>query len=483
MIRLNGNHVPNRRTYPVKVLQFGEGNFMRAFFNWMMDRMNREANFSASAVVVQPIERGMSQQLNEQDGLFTLYLQGLQNGRPAQDRQVIESISRAVDPYTDVEAYLALAEIPELRYIVSNTTEAGIAFREDDRLDDAPQKCFPGKLTALLYRRYRTFRGAEDKGFVIIPCELIDRNGDKLKDIVLRYARLWALEDAFIEWVVRWNTFCCSLVDRIVPGYPKDDIERITEELGYEDQLVVVGEWFHLWVIEGPGWIADELPFAEAGLNVKIVEDMTPYRTRKVRILNGAHSAMAPTAFLYGVDTVREAIEHDVLGEFARSLIEDEIIPTLDLPLAELRDFAEAVVERFRNPYINHYLSSILLNSMSKFETRDLPSLLEYVRRNGKLPRRLVFALAALLGAYEGRRGDEAFVMHDDPDITDMYHRAWTACDGTKPALYELVKTVLGYESVWKQDLNDIAGLTDAVTESLFRIKTEGMRAALQAVR
>ncbi|HLR75042.1 MAG TPA: tagaturonate reductase, partial [Virgibacillus sp.] len=297
MQKLNEN-VIKKQVYPEKILQFGEGNFMRAFVDWKIDLLNQKTDFNGSVVVVQPIEQGLVNQLNEQDGLYTLYLQGIKNGEAVKEHSVIQSISRGLDLMTDYDEYLKVAENPELRFIFSNTTEAGITYDETDQLTDKPQKTFPGKLTAFLYHRYQIFQGDSNKGFILIPCELIEQNGQKLEEIVLRYAEQWDLGADFINWIHEGNTFCNSLVDRIVPGYPKDTIEEITEELGYRDELVVVGEQYHLWVIEGPEWIQDEFPVDQIGLNVLFVEDLTPYRTMKVRILNGAHTAMTPVYYL-----------------------------------------------------------------------------------------------------------------------------------------------------------------------------------------
>ena len=480
MIRLNSGNFKTYKQYPEKVLQFGEGNFMRAFVDWQIHTMNQQTDFNGGVVVVQPLANGLAEMLNEQDGLYTLYLQGIKDGEAVKEHEVINCITRTLNPYAQHDEYMKLAENPELRFIVSNTTEAGIAFEESDKLTDAPQTSFPGKLTALLHRRYEHFQGDNSKGFILIPCELIDRNGDELKKVVLKYAELWNLGEGFVNWLHEANTFCCSLVDRIVPGYPRDSIAEITEELGYEDKLVVVGEQFHLWVIEGPQWIKEEFPAHLAGLNVLVVEDMTPYRTRKVRILNGAHTAMTPVAYLYGIDTVAESIEHEVVGPFVKSLIYEEIIPTLDLPAEELNSFADAVLERFLNPYVQHYLMSISLNSVSKFKTRDLPSLLQYVESKGQLPEKLVFSLSALIAFYSGRRGEEVIQLADDADILEWFAGLWNHCDGSDAGLRTLVSSVLAATNRWGCDLNGVAGLTDKVTEGLIAIQTTGMVAALQ---
>lgn len=481
-MKLNKGIFKNYKKYPEKVLQFGEGNFLRAFIDWQINKMNNEADFNGSVVVVQPIERGLVDKLNEQDGLYTLYLQGMKEGKAVKEHSIINTISRGINPYANYEEFLKVAENPELRFIISNTTEAGIAFDENDKLQDKPQSSYPGKLTAFLYHRFKAFNGDKGKGFIIIPCELIDRNGEKLETIIRKYAEIWNLGKEFTAWLDAANTFCCSLVDRIVPGYPRDTIDEVTKELGYEDNLVDVGEQFHLWIIEGPEWIKNELPVDKAGLNVKFVEDMTPYRTRKVRILNGAHTSLVPVAYLYGLNTVSESVEHEVIGKFVRGVMYDEIIPTLDLPEDELKYFASAVLERFTNPFVKHYLMSIALNSMSKFETRDLPSLLEYKNRKGELPKRLLFSLASLIEFYKGKRGNEDIKLADNQDILDLYKSLWSNYDGTETGLKKIVTSVLGYEKNWKMDLNKVEGLNDAVTSYLSKIEKLGIKEAVKEV-
>lgn len=481
-MKLNKEIFKEFKKYPEKVLQFGEGNFLRAFVDWQIDKMNKDADFNGSVVVVQPIENGLVDMLNDQDGLYTLYLQGIKDGKAVKEHEIINSISRGINPYREYEQFLNIAEQPELRFIISNTTEAGITYDENDKLSDKPQNSYPGKLTGLLYHRFKFFNGDDKKGLIIIPCELIDRNGEKLKKVIIKYAEDWKLESEFIDWINNANTFCCTLVDRIVPGYPRDTIKEVTEELGYEDNLVDVGEQFHLWVIEGPSWIENEFPTGKANLNVKFVDDVTPYRTRKVRILNGAHTSLVPVAYLYGLDTVGESVDHEVIGKYIRETIFEEIIPTLDLPEEELKEFSEAVLERFQNPFVKHYLMSIALNSMSKFETRDLPSLLEYVNRKGKLPKKLCFSLAALIEFYKGKRGTEDIKLADDQHILDLYKSLWENCDGSKASLKNLVTSVLGYEKNWKMDLNKVDGLTDKVTDYLIKIEELGVKEAVKEV-
>ncbi|WP_020526815.1 tagaturonate reductase [Flexithrix dorotheae] len=480
--KLLNRTLEQRERLPEKILQFGEGNFLRAFVNWIVDTMNKKLDFKAGVAVVQPIDRGLVDMLNDQDGLYTLYLNGIKNGKAVSEHQVIDCITRGLNPYKQYEEYLAIGESKDLKFIISNTTEAGIAFNENDKLDDAPQQSFPGKLTALLHKRFQKFGGSKESGLVFIPCELIDKNGIKLKATILQFADLWNLGDDFKNWIEQDNIFCNTLVDRIVPGYPRDKIAEITQELGYKDNLVVEGEQFHLWVIEAGKAVSDIFPADQAGLNVIFTDNQTPYRTRKVRILNGAHTTMVPVSYLYGIDTVRETVEDEVMGKFAKDAIFEEIIPTLDLPQEELEGFANDVLDRFRNPYIKHFLISISLNSNSKYETRVLPSLLEYTKRKGTLPEKLTFALASLIVFFKGDRNGTKIDLKDDQDVLELYQKVWSEYDGTAAGAKKLVSEVLAYEKVWKQDLNKVEGLTDKVAGYVQTILTDGMEKAVKAI-
>ena len=471
------------RDLPERVLQFGEGNFLRGFVDWMVDRLNREGLFGGRVVVVQPIRNGLVHLLEEQDGLYTLLLRGLQGGKVVEEKEIIGSISRGIDPYTDYDAYLACARQPELRFVVSNTTEAGIACDPSDRPDARPPASFPGKLTAFLHERWRHFGGDEGKGLVMIPCELIERNGDNLRRCVLETARSWELDPAFSTWVERANVFANTLVDRIVTGYPGDEAAAITESLGYEDRLLDTGEVFHAWVIEAPPGVAEELPLTRAGLNVTWTDDVNPYRDRKVRILNGAHTMTVLAAYLAGHDTVKECMDDPVVSGYLRAGLHDEIIPTLDLPRADLESFASAVLERFANPFVRHELLSIALNSTSKYRARVLPSLREYRSRKGELPPRLTFALAALIafyrgteirdGALVGHRGAEEYLVRDDAPVLELFRRVWTRHEQDRD-VRALVETVLGESSVWGEDLRAMPGLTEAVAAYLAGILERG---------
>lgn len=396
------NHTKKIR--PEKIIQFGEGGFLRGFVDWILQITNEKTDFDASVVVVQPIEQGLCDRLSAQDCVYTHIARGMKDGTPTVDTKIIDVISRTVKPYDDYEAYLKLAENPDFRFVFSNTTESGIAFVAEDKADDAPPKSFPAKVTALLHKRF--LLGLD--GFIFMPCELIEKNGETLKKIILQYADLWNLGDDFKQWIEEKNTFCNTLVDRIVTGYPKG--ENI--DLGYEDNMLNTSELFHLWVIEAPETILEEIPFDKTGLNIIITDNLDMYRTRKVRILNGAHTSMIPYAMLEGIETVKDCMEDENMSAFVRRCVFDEIIPTLDLPKEELIDYAENVFERFNNPFIRHFCSSISLNSVSKFKVRVLPSLLEYIKRTDAMPENLIFSLAKLIEFYKyGTPTDDADVI------------------------------------------------------------------------
>lgn len=490
---LNDKDKERLAALPEKVLQFGEGNFMRGFVDWMIHQLNKNELFNGRVVVVQPIEQGLSHVLNEQDGLYTLLLRGIQEDNEVIEQEVISSISRAIDPYKQFEDYLNCAKNPELRYIFSNTTEAGIAYSASDRYEDTPPASFPGKLTVFLHKRFETFNGDPTKGMVIIPCELIDHNGDELRTIVLRLAKEWNLGEAFIQWVKEANFFLSTLVDRIVTGYPHEEIEAFTEQTGYEDKLFNTAEIFHLWVIQGDKRFAEELPFTKIGLNVIWTDDMTPYRTQKVRILNGAHTMTALAAYLYGVDTVKDCMDDSTIRRYMEKGIYDEIIPTLDMPLEELNEFARAVVDRFANPYNKHYLLSIALNSVSKFKTRVLPSILDYVDQKNELPKALTFSMAALLAFYRGtelrehvligkREAGNEYDISDDQPILELFQQQWSQCSEDEQSIRQLVHEVLQHEELWGVNLTSIPNFAELVADYLVTIITNGINEAIKDV-
>jgi tagaturonate reductase len=470
MKKLNRKNLGLSNDLPIKIIQFGEGNFLRAFVDYSFQKLNEECDFNAGIAVVQPIDRGLVRMLNDQNGLFTLFMKGVKKGQQIQEKELITNIVKGVDPYTDFDNYLNLAREEELSFIISNTTEAGIAYLDSDKANMRPPTSFPAKLTILLYERYKHFKGDVNKGLTIIPCELINYNSDTLKEIILKYVALWSLDEGFETWILNHNSFHNTLVDRIVPGYPKDEIEEYSKQLGYEDNLIVSAETFFLWVIEGDEELKKKLPFDRTDLNVLIVKNMQPYRTRKVRILNGAHTAMVPFSILYGNTTVKETVDNKFTGEFINKVVFEEIIDTLDMDKEELRSFSEEVLDRFRNPYIKHNLSSIALNSISKFKVRVLPSLLEYIEINRKIPIRLTYAFACLIRFYQGTWQSENLPLNDNPEIINEFSKIWELKDYN-----QISKAVLSRTDYWGEDLSKIEMLPRAIAIALEEIDTFGI--------
>ena len=464
--------------YPTKVIQFGEGNFLRAFVDWIIWNTNKATDFNAGVVVVQPIDRGMVDMLNSQDGLYHVNLQGIDKGQAVDSIEMIDVINGGLNPYTQNEEFMALGENPEIRFVISNTTEAGIAFDPSCKLEDKPASSYPGKLTQLLYHRYEHFNGDMSKGFIILPCELIFLNGKELKKCIYQYIELWNLGEGFKAWFEQACGVYCTLVDRIVPGYPKDTIDQIHERIGFKDNLVVKGEIFHLWVIEAPESVAAEFPADKAGLNVLFVPSEAPYHERKVTLLNGPHTVLSPVGYLSGLDTVKECVEDPQVGQFVRKVMYGELMETLNLPKEELQAFADSVVERFLNPYVKHFVTSIMLNSFPKYKTRDLPGLKTYLERKGELPKCLVLGLAAIITYYKGgKRGDVEIVPNDDAAIVALLKDLWATGD-----LRQVAEGVLAAEFIWGENLNEIPGLADLVVADLEIIQNEGMRAAVETV-
>ena len=478
MERLNRTTAPQARTYTEKVIQFGEGNFLRAFIEWIIWKTNQKTDLNASVVVVQPIEKGMVDWLNEQDCLYHLNLQGLDKGQPVDSVDLIDVISRGINPYRDFQDYLRLSEQPEMRFIISNTTEAGIAFDPSCKFTDEPALSYPGKLTQLLYHRYEYFKGDKTKGFIMFPCELIFENGKHLKECILQYIDLWNLGEGFKDWFLSACGVYSTLVDRIVPGYPRDTVAQLTERIGIEDRLLDKAEIFHLWVIEAPKQVSDEFPADKAGLNVLFVPSEAPYHERKVTLLNGPHTVLSPVGYLSGLDTVKQCCEDPLIGKFVHKVMFEELLPTLNLPKEELEKFASDVMDRFRNPFVKHFVTSIMLNSFPKFRTRDLPGLKTYLERKGTLPKGIVLGLAAICTYYKGgMRGETPIVPNDDPKIMDLLKDLWATGDTKKVA-----DGVLGAEFIWDEDLNKVPGLNNLLVELLDKIQKDGMRVAVESI-
>lgn len=467
--------------YPERIIQFGEGNFLRAFVDWQIDLLNEHTDLNAGVVIVRPIQSDFPPSLSTQEGLYTTIIRGLnEQGEAVSDARLIRSVNREISVYSQYDEFLKLAHNPDMRFVFSNTTEAGISYHAGDKYDDAPAASYPAKLTRLLFERFTHFNGAADKGWIIIPCELIDYNGDALRELVLRYAQEWALPAAFIAWLNDANTFCSTLVDRIVTGYPRDEVAELEAGLGYQDCFLDTAEHFYLFVIQGPKSLAAELRLDKYSLNVMIVDDIKPYKERKVAILNGAHTALVPVAFQAGLDTVGEAMNDAEICAFVERAIYEEIIPVLDLPRDELHSFASAVTGRFRNPYIKHQLLSIALNGMTKYRTRILPQLLAGQKATGKLPARLTFALAALIAFYRAERNGERYPVQDDAHWLERYQQLWTQHHDKQVTTRELVSSVLSVSEHWEQDLTLVNGLVDQVALDLDAILSKGMRDAVK---
>lgn len=480
MEQLNRTNHPGHQ-YPTRIIQFGEGNFLRAFIDWQIDILNEKTDLNAGVTIVRPINTDFPPSLNTQDGLYTTIIRGLdENGNKVKESRIIRSVNNEINIYQSYDEYLQLAHNLEIKFIFSNTTEAGISFHEGDKFDDRPQVSYPAKLTRLLYERFSVVNGDKDKGFILLPCELIDYNGEQLKKLIFKYAEEWHLSAEFLQWLEAANTFCSTLVDRIVTGYPHAEAAELEAELGYKDAFLDTAEHFHLFVIQGPKSLEKLLHLDEVNLNVLIVDDIKPYKERKVAILNGAHTALVPVAYLAGVNTVGEAMNDAELCRFVKSTMDKEIIPVLSLPKDELQRFADAVIKRFQNPFIQHQLLSISLNSMTKYRTRNLPQLIAYVEKFGKLPPHLTFALAALIAFYRGERDGQAIPLQDDEHWLVNFKNWWQELEKGDISLFQLVHNVLKQEAHWERDLTAIPQLVETVTQQLETILEKGMRQALR---
>ena len=473
---------------PEKVLQFGEGNFLRAFVDYWFDVANEKAGWNGKCCLVQPIAQGLTELINAQEGLYTLYLRGTQNGEKVDRKRVISSVSRCLNPYAP-EGFAAMMEVAvsdDLEYIVSNTTEAGIVYDPACQFADRPASSFPGKLTQVLHTRFL----AGKPGVVILSCELIDNNGKELLRCVNQYIEQWDLGAAFAAYVNEKCTFCSTLVDRIVPGRIRDDgeVARLEKENGYKDPLTDVGEVFGVWNIEGPAWLAEKLPFQKAGVNCIVVPDVTPYKKRKVRILNGAHTGFVLGAYLGGYDIVRDCMHDDTVRSYMNKMLFEEILPILPLPKEDVESFASAVQDRFNNPFINHELLSISLNSTSKWRARNMPSFLEYLESYGKLPQCLTMSFAAYIAFFSSdiqtlseqglvcrRPKGNTYVANDDRWVLEFYY----AHKDDTPE--DLVCAVMANEKMWGQDLTKIPGFEAVTVENLKMIRKDGALAAYKA--
>lgn len=481
MKKLNRNTIQSK-LYPEKILQIGEGNFLRCFIDWQIDILNEKNGLDAGIVVARPINSDFPPSLNSQDGLYTTFLRGYDDeGNLRDEQRLITAVNREISIYNEYEQFLALAKDPAIRFIVSNTTEAGITFDAADGFDDSPPAEFPAKLTRFLYERFLACSGAIDCGFVLIPCELIDYNGEELKKNVLQYVDLWQLNEEFRYWVVSANTFCSTLVDRIVTGYPENEAPELAEKLGYEDRFMVAGEYFHLFIIQAPKQLEDELKLAGSGLNIKVVDDLKPYKDRKVGILNGCHTALTPIAHLCQIELVKDAVSDPDLAEFLAQLLDKEIIPYLKMPTSYLQEYAATVIGRFKNPYINHRLLDISLNSMTKFKTRLLPQFLQYYKERKSIPPLMSLSFAALISFYKGENEGIQYPVKDDQRFLELYQELWSdPTPLTMERAEKISRTILGLEDHWGSSLLSVEGLPEKMAADLMAIDSKGMLVTLK---
>ena len=448
-------------------IQFGEGNFLRAFVDYCIQILNDKTSFSGKVNIIQPLPEGMIEQLKIQNGKYNLFHEGIIQGKTIRDRMQINCVKQMNNPYQEFDQFLELAENENLTFVFSNTTEAGIVLDTEDQFTGKPPRSFPGKLTRLLHHRYKTFNGDPSKVLHIMPSELIEQNGTKLKKIILELSKIWKLEDHFISWINQ-NHFYNTLVDRIVPGFPKKDLDFYKNELFFDDQLIVTCEPFFLWVIEGNPELLKIFPIDQLKeIDVKVVPDLGIFRTRKVRILNGSHTTMVPVGLLHGTKTVSDILKNDFLKTFLSQTLFDEIIPSVDLDKQQLNDYAHSVLERFSNPFIIHKLESISLNSISKFKVRVLPSLISYFRKQGKVPKNLTFSMAALIYFYGKEISKHPYPLKDDPEIIAFFNKIWSERNIEKVVLETLSNTDL-----WDKNLAEISPLKYSLTKALNALAT-----------
>ena len=459
---------------PIKILQFGEGNFLRAFVDWQIDKANEAGIMNHGVAIVQPIDKGMAGMLEQQDCLYHVYLEGVKDKQPVKDIRLVKSVQCAINPYEDYAAYEQIFLSPELEATVSNTTEAGIRYEEGDDLWALPPKSYPAKMTALLYKRFKHFAGDPTKGLCIICCELIENNGSTLREYVLRHAEYNKLGADFIEWVEKYCHFCDTLVDRIVPGFPRENINEIKAELGFDDNLVVKAEFYHLWAIGGPGYeeVQRRLPLDKAGLHVIFMPTIKQFRDKKVRILNGSHTGMVPIGLQIGCETVMDAFNNADLEAFINTMVAEEVIPMIEEGQAELKEFAAGILERFYNPYIRHMLKTISLNSLSKWETRNFPTVLDNWKKAGKVAEKELFTFAALLTLYSGKVD---FTPDDTAEHVEFIQKVWNSED-----VDATVRAIVGNRNIWTVDLTEVEPFVEKVSGYVKVILAEGMAAALK---
>lgn len=473
---LNNRTVPSVKR-PVRVLQFGEGNFLRAFVDWQIDIANEKGVIDTDVAIVPPrFNAGRAfLALKAQDGLYNVLLEGIENGKPKQESRLVKCVAEVIAPREEYQLYRELILSPDLRFVISNTTEAGIRYEPDDVRADIPAT-FPGKVTNLLWQRWQHFGNDSSKGLVFMPCELIDDNGTTLRSYVLRHAAGAALPAEFIKWVENDCIFVDTLVDRIVSGFPADSIDELKAGLGYDDNCLVKGELYHLWAIGGKGWevVKKEFPLDRAELHVLFMPSVKAFRDKKVHILNGSHTGMVAIALQLGCETVMDAFNNPEVNRFINDMVAGEVLPMIEGDKAELKVFADGILERFYNPYIRHFLKSIALNSLSKWEARNYPTARDYFARTGKIAWHEAFSFAALLNLYGP---DSGFEPEDNAAHVETIRTAWNPSD-----FDTTVRTILDSGIFIENFGQTMSGFTDVVADYLADIRTQGMAAAIEKV-
>ncbi len=464
MKKLNRKTANVTSNFPERILQFGGGNFLRGFTDWIIDKYNRQSNHDKLGVLVAKVRKGGSYQpWKDQDGLYHFITRGYSNGKVIDKKTLITCISRIVEVHNEWKDFLLSARQADLNIIISNTTETGLRFDELDSQKEIPSS-FPGQLCHWLYERFKFYKGSKEAKCIIIPSELLDHNGQVLKDSILRYSELYQFGDSFNAWVEKHCHFCNTLVDRIVPGISKDRYEEYHTRLGYDDHLMTEGEPYHLWAIETGIDLGRSLPLNRIGLNVIYTKDLHPFKERKIKILNGAHTSMVPIGLLTGVEMVKDVMNDEVFSSFMQKLIYDEILTALDVDFESCEKFAAEVLDRFRNPFLDHYLKTISLYTISKFNARIKPSIKAYVDKKSKLPYRLCLAFAAILVLYRGGTEEYDFEPNDEPSKVDRIKGYWEQNGGG--ALSKTILTsLLADLELWKEDLNQVEGFSELVLD------------------
>lgn len=473
-------------SYPVKILQFGEGNFLRAFADLMVDMANEAGVFEGCIAIVKP-RPGSTELYRMQNSNYTVILRGDAEDASQNVCRVITSVRQTIDCYTEYQDFIAFAELDSLRFIISNTTEAGIVYDGSDSFDACPPQTFPAKLTKLLFTRYRHFDGSPYKGLIILPTELIDDNGQTLLECIRKYAALWDLDDGFLLWLDEACTFCDTLVNRIVTGFPKEEADKIFTQLGYTDQLLVTGDPHGQWIIRSdcPEFVKKEFPLHLAGMAVEFTADLRPYKERKVRVLNGAHTVMALASYLVGLDTVGECMADCDIHAYMEYAVFDEIVPYVPFQTEDITAYARTNLAYYKNPFIRHNLLSIALNSISKWRARLLPSFRDYVAENRRLPDFLTFSFAALLAFYTGDRIEDGILignlLREHPVKDDQTVLVWFLEHSTLET-EEFVRQSAANRNFWGEDLSLYDGFVEKATGYLEKIRAYGIRGLIQSL-